>query len=349
MISGNKLLHSEERDALGSSEVLLLDRDERIRDGLRKLLVTSGLLVTATHDEKKALTLATQKHFAVAILDCDTPEHDKGLAVMSQLRALSPATVFILLAGRPTFDLAVRGFREGAVDVVAKTPENVKKLIEKVTSLCLEARRSDERERLLREALEVHEQFLKKLMDASRKAQQAEDAGKGPSGSWDIKECVVLVVDENPNTASGLQEALGQSSSYRCVSALNGGEALDYAGQHGFHISLVNERISDLPWSIVAKSLRKQVADGIVLLFTDPSHGPGRVAIIEGKQTLNLIPKLTKGVQLVEAIHQLREAYMAKLREKHYLQVFRQEHFDFLKRYAELRQKLTTLLSVETK
>ena len=43
---------------------------------------------------------------------------------------------------------------------------------------------------------------------------------------------------------------------------------------------------------------------------------------------------------LVEQIHELRKAFQAKARERRYLQVFRRDYYDFLRRYAELRQKL---------
>jgi DNA-binding response OmpR family regulator len=334
-------LNPAEHKAQEISEVLLLDMDERIRDGMSKLLATSDMLVTATDDEQRALSLATQKYFAVAVLDMDTPAPEKGLEMLTHMRSISPATAIVLLTKRQTFDLAVRGFRGGAADVVAKQPQNVKGLVEKVTALCLEIKRHDERLRLLKETLEVHEQFLKRLMDASRKAMQAEDMAKGQSDRWDLKACLVLVVDDNPQTAQGLQEALGKESAYRCVCALTGGEAFDCASQQGFQVALVKENLPDLPGRMVVKSLRRQSPDGIVLLFTDPASGPGSVAIIEENQTIELVPQLTRGGQLVDVIHQMREACVAKSRERYYLQAFRRENYDFLKRYVELRQKLS--------
>jgi DNA-binding NtrC family response regulator len=328
----------------GAAEVLLFDRDERVRDGLRKLLVASGLLVTAMDDEEKMILLSSQKHFAVAVLDADTPRPDQGIATIERLKSVSPATAVVLLVNRQTFDLAVRGYRSGAADVVAKLPESVKVLTERVQRLCQEAQRSDHRDHLLRETLEIHEQFLKKLIEASRRAQQAEELAKGQSGRWDLKECTILVIDGNERTAAGLQEALGQGSAYRCVSALTGGEALDVGGQHPFQIALINERIPDLPWRMLVKSLRGQASDALFLLFTDPASGPGKVSIIEESQTIEIVPELRRGAQLVEALHQMREAYIAKNRERHYLQSFRREHYDFLKRYVELRQQLTALL-----
>jgi DNA-binding NtrC family response regulator len=334
--------------AASTAEVLLLDRDENIREGLRQLLAASGLIVTACGDSSRALELATQKFFAVALVDADTASVDEGVAVLERLRELSPATRAVLLANRQTFDLAVRGFRAGAVDVVAKVPESVKQLVAAAERLCKEGARAAERDRLLRDTLEVHDQFLKRLMDASRKARAAEEQQvRGQSGPMPLEEVRVLVVDENPRTAAGLVEALSASTPpYSCTSATNGGEALDYATQHGFQIAVVNERLPDLPFSMVVKTLRK-ASDGIVLTFANPTQTPGRVRVVEETQTIELVPELTRGEQLVEAIHKMREAYMVKARERHYLQAFRSEHYDFLKRYVELRQKLTALLPQE--
>jgi DNA-binding response OmpR family regulator len=328
--------------ALGG-EVLLFDKDERVREGMRKLFQTSGLLVTAMEDAEKMFALVAQKHFAVAVLDADTPQLEEGLQILSRLKGISPATATVLLVNRQTFDQAVRGYRAGAVEVVAKVPECVRGLTERVKALCVEAVRAESRDQLLREMLEVHEQFLKKLIDASRHAQQAEDVAQGQTGRWELNECVILVVDENERTAPGLQEALGRERGYRCLAAVNGGEALDYAAR-GFQIALINEHISDLPWRTVVNSLRRQSSDAIVLLFTEPAQGPGKLSIIEESQTIDVVLQLDTGAQLVDAIHKMREAYVAKNRERHYLQAFRKENYDFLKRYVELRQRLAALL-----
>jgi CheY-like chemotaxis protein len=328
------------------AEVLLLDKDDAIRDGLRKLLVSAGLIVTACADRARALSLAGQKHFAVALIDVDTPTVDEGLAVLQELRTVTPATTVILLVNRQTFDLAVRGFRAGAADVFAKMPENVSALVEQAARLGREGARLRDRDRVLDETLEVHDQFLKRLMDASRKAQLAEEVARG--GKQELGECLVLVVDENSRTASGLQEGLGEGA-FRCVSVTNGGEAIDYATQHGFQLAVVNERLPDLPYSMVAKTLR-QSCDGLVLTFQNPMQGgqgqvqAGHVQILEETQTIPLVPELQRGEQLIDAILKAREAHLAKTRERRFLQAFRNEHYEFLKRYVELKQKLSALL-----
>jgi DNA-binding response OmpR family regulator len=332
----------------GAAEVVVLDGDERVREPLASLLSASGLLVTATADADRVIALATEKYFAVALIDVDTPEPDRGFAILPQIKRASPATRLVLLSNRQTFDVATRGFHAGADDVVAKAPQSVRNLVDEVVRACRESARRGDRDQVLRETLEVHELFLKKLMEASRKALQAEETARGGSGPhWELKECVVLVVDENPRTAQGLQEALARSGSYRCLSACNGGEALDLAGQQSCHLALVNERLPDLPVATVVKGLRSQMGDGIVMVFSHPTSRPGRLALVDEHREITLVAELARGEQLVNALQEMREAYLAKSRERRYLQAFRQEHYEFLKRYVELRQKLLALVPRE--
>ncbi len=336
---------SSENQTLEKSEVLLLDKDRRICDAMQKLLASYGMLVTSTDDEQKVLRLMREKHFTAAVIDVDTPAPLRGLELLKEIKSISPATAVVLLAKEQTFDIATQGFRGGAVDVVAKVPQNVVVLVDRVKELCLNESYNAARSHILQDTLEVHEEFLKKLMDLAKELQQAEDRQREQAPQWDLEECILLVVDQNSKTAAGLSEVISKDAKYRCLSALNGGEAFDMASQHGFHIALISEQLPDLPWSMVAKSLQKQNPEGIILVFTDPISGPARLSIVKSKAKTELISELTRGAQLVEAIHELREAYVAKSRERYYLQVFRRDHYEFLKRYVELRQKLTAMIS----
>lgn len=329
------------------AEVLLYDDDARVRDGFRKLLGTAGLVVTATEDADHALRMAGEKYFAVAVIDVDTPETSAGLELMEQLKQRSSSTAVILLASRQTFDVAIEGFRRGAADVVAKSPENVRYLIDAVVEQCQRSKRSTERDRLLAETMEIHEEFLKRLMEATRKTAEVEERAGGTSMAVELKECVVLVVDDDPNTASGLERALG--SGYRVVSVHTGGEALDFVGQRAFQLALVKDGLPDLPSKMVAKSLRAESGDGIVLMFSHPAGDkPGRADIIEATQEIALVEELTSGAQLVEQIRELREAFIAKSRERRYLQIFRRDQYDFLRRYVDLRQRLAAFVPPPT-
>lgn len=327
------------------SEVLLLDADESVRDGLTQLLSSSGIILTATADDGRAMTLAREKHFAVILVDANTPTEGEGVTLVPRFAAASPASEVVLLSQERSFEVAVRGFRAGARDVVAKAPGDVRYLTALLDKLCRQTRYAEERDSLLRETLELHEIFLRRLVEAARRAKEAEDiaAGHDPSN---VGECMIVVVDDNPRTATGLQTALGSQSLYHCVAALNGGEALDYAGGKEFQIALVRESLPDLSGTMVARSLQSQSSDAIVLLFDHPNGGkPGYVSIVEKNETIPLVPELKTPDQLVERLRELREAFVAKTRERRYLQAFRQEHSDFLRTYVEHRQKLLGMLA----
>ncbi|MCA9671859.1 MAG: response regulator [Myxococcales bacterium] len=330
------------------SEVLLIDRDERVRDGFRKLLSASGVVVTAIDDADRAVELVGEKYFAVAVVDIDTPGPEAGLTLMQRIRERSPQTTCVALSARQTFDLAVRGFRAGAADVIAKAPENVGYLTQRVTRLCGEHSEDIAAEDLLGEVLEVHEAFLKRLMEQSRKAAVATERAAGREPDADLERCTILVVDDNPRNAPGLQNALGTEGGYHVVAALTGGEALDFVGQSQFQIALVKKGLPDLPSNMIINGLKAEAPEGIVMLFQPPSdEGPGRVDIIETSGPIELVGELTSGRQLVERIAEVREAYVAKVRERRYLRAFREQHFDFLRKYVELKRKITELMPDE--
>lgn len=330
-------------EAARGAEVLLLDRDDRVREGLNKLLTGVGVIVTATDDAERALELAQEKFFAAAVVDVDTPFPDDGFSIMERLKKRSPATSVILLAGRQTFELAARGFRAGAVDVVAKEPAGVRYLLQTVGEVCGREIEADEREQLLGEILQLLEQFLERLMSAYRRAVAAEDALSGYGDSL-AEGCKIILVDDNPRNGPGLQQALGDGAGYTVYSAVTGGEALDLATSQRFHLAIVKNDLPDLPSSMVVTSLRAEVPDGIVILFTPPTDTPGRMDIIEGSRTIELVPSLESGEQMVQAIHELREAHRAKARERRYLRAFREENYDFLRHFVETKQNLSVFI-----
>lgn len=334
----------------GGAEVLLVDCDARVRGGFRKLLSNAGVIVTATEEPRQALSLASQKHFAVAVVDLDTPTTDAGFGVMEQLREVAPATRVVLLSARQIFSVAVEAFRRGAADVVSKSPENINQLIDVVLQQCKACQAKKDETALLTRSLQLHEDFLKRLMEASRSALQAEAQSQGASAdeaSVDTGECMVLVVDDDPNTPIGLQRGLNDPS-FKIVAVQTGGEALDFVGGHKCQLALVKDGLPDLPSSMVAKSVRSEASDGIVVLFSHPTATTaGRADIIESTQSIELIPELTSGMQLVEQIRELRQAYVAKANERRYLQRFRSENFDLLRRYVQLRQEIVEILPAE--
>jgi DNA-binding response OmpR family regulator len=328
---------TNERQVLEMAEVLVLVKADTSQ-ALVERTKSAGVLVTHTTDVQHALMLAREKHFTVIILDLDTPSPRAGLEHLQMFGNASPASSVLLVCSKATFENAADGFRRGAADVVDLNDADYLK--NRLVALCLESKRAEQRDQLLLGTLELHDQFLRRLMEAHRRAQEAEETAAGQSRVEGP--CVVLVVDDNPRTAPGLERAL--ESGFRCVSATNGGEALDYATNRTFDVALVKQSLPDLSGGMVARTLRSQIEDGIVLLFEHPGKTPGFVSIIEANQSIELIPELRKAPQLVDRIRELHLAVAAKRREKRHLQSFRRANREFLKSFVGVRKQIQQLL-----
>jgi DNA-binding response OmpR family regulator len=328
---------TDERQILEMAEVLLLAKSGRSEE-LTKQIEPAGVLATKTEDPQHALMLAREKHFTVIILDLDTPAPRAGLEHIQRFANASPASSVLLVCGEASFENAAAGFRRGAADVIAQNERDYLK--QRLVALCLEAKRSEQRDKLLLDTLSLHDQFLRRLMEAHRRAQEAEEAAAGQSRVEGP--CVILVVDDNPRTAPGLERAL--ESGFKCVPATNGGEALDYATNRSFDLALVKQSLPDLSGGMVARTLRSQVEDGIVLLFEHPGKTPGFASIIEADQSIELISELTKAPQLVDRLRELHLGVAARRREKRHLQSFRRANKDFLKSFVEVRKQIQQLL-----
>ena len=77
----------------------------------------------------------------------------------------------------------------------------------------------------------------------------------------------------------------------------------------------------------------------MLLTFLGPADN-GRVGLVDSSGTRPVVPRFTDAAQLVERLDELAEAWRAKARERRYMQAFREKHYDFLRRYVELRTKI---------
>jgi hypothetical protein len=128
-----------------------------------------------------------------------------------------------------------------------------------------------------------------------------------------------------------------------------GGEALDVVGRKRFQIALVKDALPDLPGSMVVRTIKGQSPETIVLLFSSPVGGrAGSVQVIETSRVIEWLPSFTQPRQIADRLDEVRDAFVATTRERKYLSAFRQQHFELLKRYAELKQKLQRFKSRES-
>lgn len=324
-------------------EVLVIDGDPKVQRGIEHLLSGAGLLPTVLGEPMRALDLATEKFFAVALVDLDTPVEGGGLEVIELLRGRSPRTAVVAMASRRAFDVGVKAFRAGALDVIGKAPDQIDYLRTRVLALATTQRKDAAQVHLVEEAVALHEEMMKVLLDTWKRAMDLEQAqdGAGDDEEGVLDEVTsVLMVEDDGWLGGQLEPMLDERYEMEVVST--GGEALDLvAGEKRFQIALVKDALPDLPGSMVVRTIKQVSPETIVLLFTRPKRErPGAVQVIESARSIPFIPSFAQPRQLADRLDEIREAFRATTRERRYLGAFRQQHFDLLRRYAELKQKL---------
>ena len=79
----------------------------------------------------------------------------------------------------------------------------------------------------------------------------------------------------------------------------------------------------------------------LTVLSSRPGAKPGKAEVIGGSKAIALVPEFSEASQMVARIDELREAFRRKARERRYLAAFRQENYELLTRYADLKLRMT--------
>jgi two-component system OmpR family response regulator len=327
-------------------EVLVVDPDKKVLFVLEHLLTEAGMTVTAMADPFRARDQVEKRFIPVVLSDLDTPYSGGGVEMVKLAREKSPLTSVILMTGRKTFDAVAPAFRSGATDVVLKTQDAMPYIRDRVVEAARQLRATDAREKLLSEAAEVHEEFLKRMMELSRQVTDLQEKllvrdGDAPSMVTDLEVTNVLLVDEASALGAVLATELRPDRGWKLRHAQTGGEALDVASQTPPHILVVHENLADLPATMLFKTVKSRTPDVLILTFTPPEEGAhGEVRMVDASKLLTLIPAFSNPEQMVAQIEEVRDALRRKARERRYLQAFRKHHLDFLQQYQALRQRL---------
>jgi DNA-binding response OmpR family regulator len=339
-----RTVHSGSHAALVGVEVLVLDGDERVHAGITQLLGEAKLHVTAVSDPEQALSLIDKQFFSVALVDIDTPTPGAGIATLAELKRRSPTTMIVALTPRRSYEDAVEAVRAGALDLVLKAPESVAYLKERVLAAAGRSVGKREVDSVLSEVRKVHDEFLERFMDAERRAVDADDkiAGRDHSRMVNIDELRVLVVDEVDDFVSTMEQA--KAKGFGFVHASSGGEALDRISTGEFHYAMIAEDVSDLPARTIAKTIRSQRPDTVVLTFLGPSDN-GHVNLVDATGSKPILRPFNDPKQLIARLDELAEAWRAKAKERRYTQAFREKHYDFLRKYVELKTKIERALN----
>jgi DNA-binding response OmpR family regulator len=245
----------------------------------------------------------------------------------------------IALTPRRSYDDAVDAVRAGAIDLILKAPESVAYLKERVIDAAGRSVGKREVDSVLDDVRGVHEEFLQRFMEAERRAIDLADkvAGRDRARIDQLDDLRVLVIDEVDDFVTAMTDASPQGFSF--VHATSGGEGLDRISSGVFHYAMVAEDVTDLPARTIARTIRNQHPDTVVLTFLGPADN-GRVELVETHGSRPLLQPFSDAQQLLGQLDALAEAWRIKARERRYTQAFREKHYDFLRRYVELKTKI---------
>jgi DNA-binding NtrC family response regulator len=330
-------------------EVLVVDVDEQVVKGLDRLLTRVGLVVTGTPDPVRARDQLLNKFYAVALVDADTPTPGAGIELLQFARDKAPLTSVIVMSSRKSYETSVKAFRAGAVDVVLKEPETVPYLRERVLEAAGELQTTSERNTLMEEISETHEEFLRRMRDMAKELVDLEDRvlGREAGSDEDVGGAMsVVVVDDDPAALSKLEAVLTTANGWHFRAAVTGGEGLDFVTQMRPQIVLVKEHLPDLPGSMVVQTVRSSLPDAITLLYNPSARpgGSGELKMVDKSRIMSLVPNYSDAGQLIGPLNEIREGLRQKNKERRYLQAFRQRNYEFLQRYASLKQRIKTEL-----
>ena len=112
--------------------VLIVEDERVLREGLSDLLSAAGHEVTAHANGRDAVDAGTQEGFDLVLLDLMLPDID-GVEVCRRLRRARPSLHILMLTARGSEDDKVAGLEAGADDYLTK-PFAVRELLARVTA-----------------------------------------------------------------------------------------------------------------------------------------------------------------------------------------------------------------------
>ncbi|MHB8909371.1 MAG: sigma-54-dependent transcriptional regulator [Syntrophales bacterium] len=110
--------------------LLIVDDEEVIREGMRRILTAEGYQVETSASGRSAIEKIQEHDFDVVITDLKMPGMD-GIEVLKNIKILQPEVPVIMITGYSTVDTAVEAMKSGAFDYIAK-PFTADLIVDKV-------------------------------------------------------------------------------------------------------------------------------------------------------------------------------------------------------------------------
>jgi DNA-binding NtrC family response regulator len=100
-------------------KLLIAEDEQNLSFVLQKELTRQGCRVTVANDGERAIRLAEEQEFDVALLDLMLPGAD-GISILRALKEQEPAPEVIMMTGHATVDTALAAMKLGAYDYLTK-------------------------------------------------------------------------------------------------------------------------------------------------------------------------------------------------------------------------------------
>lgn len=316
-------------------ELLIVDGVERDREGLRAYFDARGYVCTAVDSGTRAAELAGNKVFEVALVDLDIGREHGGIDVIETIRRRSRITAIVGTTGRRSFDAAVHAFRAGAIDVVLKDPESVDHLAHVVERAALRSEASAGGD-LFGEVRGVLDEAFKVMLQLSRGVYAHLSAAKAPIRPR------VLIVDGDQEFMQELSW-LVEDEPWEVHAEMSGGAALDKGMTTSLDIVASRAELMDLRGSMLVKSIQAQSPEVVGLVYS--TTGDGRIDRYEQGLLVSSSDPPGRPEDLFHAVAELVSQLDERAQERRVIQAFTGEHREFVKRYADLKQKIDRLIS----
>lgn len=102
-----------------NSHILVIDDEDGIRKGCRRVLEPHGFLVHTAASCSEGLKLVAEQSFDLILLDVMLPD-GRGVDLLKPIRTRDPETVVVIITGYATAELAVEAIKRGAYDFISK-------------------------------------------------------------------------------------------------------------------------------------------------------------------------------------------------------------------------------------
>jgi two-component system phosphate regulon sensor histidine kinase PhoR len=112
--------------------ILVIDDEQRIRDGCSKILKKERCLVDTAENGDAGLKMIADRHYDIVLTDLMMPGIG-GMEVVNKVREMYSDTVVIVITGFATLEHSIEAMKNGAFDFIPKpfTPEHLRVVVGK--------------------------------------------------------------------------------------------------------------------------------------------------------------------------------------------------------------------------